>query len=74
MESEGYSEIKLWNNHTLKMWTSGSCCILEHPMGCLKENDDCLEKIIKYIHNEGIFDKMLDKQVVLIDSYIEVVE
>lgn len=71
MESEGYSEIKLWNGHTLKMWTSGSYCILEHPMGCLADDNACIENIIKYIHNEGIFDKMLDKQIVLIDSYVE---
>ena len=71
LSSNGYYEFELWNGHQLQVWTEPRFCILNHPIGCDITDDSCREKIIKYIHSEGLFDEMLDKQITLLDSYAE---
>jgi len=74
LQKDGYYEMTLWNNHTLQVWTAGRLCILRHPVGCNQDNNECRDRLIKYIHHEGILDEVLDTKIVLLDSYVEEVE
>lgn len=71
LANNGYYEMSLWNNHVLQVWVEGRLCILKHPKCCNKEDDSCREKLMKYIHKEGILDELLDKKIIMLDSYIE---
>lgn len=74
LANNGYYEMTLWNGHTLQVWTEGKLCILRHPVGCSVDNDECRERLMKYIHHEGILDEVLDKKIIMLDSYAEEVE
>lgn len=71
LAKNGYYEMELWNKHTLQVWTAGQLCILRHPLGCDIESNECRDRLIKYMHNEGILDEVLDKPIIMIDSYAE---
>ena len=71
LSSDGYYECELWNGHRLQVWTGAAFCILNHPIGCNVDRDECRERVIRYIHNEGLFDEILDVQITLLDSYAE---
>jgi hypothetical protein len=69
MEHNGYYELTLFNNHKLQVWTAGKLCILSHPLECNENDDNCRERIIKYIHHEGLLDDVIGENVTMIDSY-----
>jgi len=71
VEDSDYFELSLHKHHKLQVWPSAKFCILLHPKKCNINDDSCREKIIKYIHHEGIFDKLLDQSIIMIDSYVE---
>ena len=62
---------ELWDGHTIQVWNAKRLVIVNHPIGCNITEVSCREKIIKYIHNEGLFDDVLDTQITLLDSYAE---
>lgn len=74
LANNGYYEMTLSNDHTLQVWTAGKLAILRHPVGCSVDDDSCRERLMKYIHDEGILDEVLDTKIVLLDSYAEEVE
>ena len=71
LNNNGYYEFELWNGHKLQVWVEGRLAILNHPYSCSVNDDECREKILKYIHNEGLFDDVIDMQIILLDSYRE---
>lgn len=74
LNNNGYYELSLWNEHILQVWTEGRLAILRHPKGCCQDDDSCRDKLLKYIEDEGLLDEVVDKKIILLDSYIEEVE
>lgn len=66
LAKNGYFELNLWNNHRLQVFTAAKLGILNHPLGC---DENCRDKMLKYILDEGILDEV-DK-IVILDSYCE---
>lgn len=69
LQQDGYYELTLFNDHKLQVWSSAKFCILSHPLSCCEDDDSCRERIIKYIHHEGILDEVLDTPITMLDSY-----
>lgn len=71
LANDGYYEMMLWNNHKLQVWVDGKLAILNHPLGCNSENDECHKRLMHYIHSEGILDEVLNERIIMLDSYAE---
>ena len=59
-------------NHNIRICSEGAVLILEHPLCCNVNNDNCRKNIINYMIQEGYLDSV--NELIVIDSYIKLIE